>query len=35
LDACEDFFFETLGQQIPVKPAEELMIEAKAAIKVR
>jgi hypothetical protein len=28
-------FFETFGHQIPVKIAEELMIEAKETIKVR
>jgi hypothetical protein len=34
-DACGDFFFETFGHQVPVRIAEELMIEAKETIKVR
>jgi len=34
-DAYGDFFFETFGHQVPVKIAEELMIEAKETIKVR
>jgi hypothetical protein len=34
-DAQGDFFFETLGRDIPVVIAQELMIEAKEAIKVR
>lgn len=34
-DAYGDCFFETFGHQILVMIAEELMIEAKATIKVR
>ena len=34
-DAYGDFFFETFGRQIPVVIAEQLIVEAKAAIKTR
>jgi len=34
-DAYGAFFFETFGHQIPLKIAEELMIEAKETIKIR
>jgi len=32
-DAYGDFFFETFDHQVPVKIAEELLSEAKGAIK--
>jgi len=34
-DAYGDFFFETFDAQVPVVVAEQLMAEARAAIKVR